>query len=589
MITRLFTLWLMLASVCAIAPAQATVSTTAPRNDYVGNGATATYSYTFKIFAATDLRVTTRTTAGVETRLAYPTDYTVTGVGNKNGGTITLTAGALTTDYALTIRFDRTPRQSTDLRNQGSFFAETHEEKFDELTRYAQQLDDVVDRSLHLPETEAGTEAATTLPVAADRASKFLAWDGDGNPIAAAGTSADLTPVSSFINTLLDDANAAAARQTLLLDTHGADIASATSINLDTATGDLVDITGTTTITTITLADGVEKTVRFTGALTLTHGASLVLPGAANITTAAGDFAVFRGYAAGVVRCVQYQRASTFPQALGSIGSTPRVSSSTAVTYGAPAGYKWGLTLSNNGSDATNDIDIALGEASSSSTTYSSRVILALTSGITKRLDATWATGTNQGGRSSSVALSNTTYHVCLIRVAGVDDVGFDTSATCANLITDHSATHVRRIGSILRESAAIVAFTQTGNEFLRTTPVQDIAATNPGTSAVSRTLSVPLGVAVEAIITSSTTQVGTNAYVYLSPLTSTDSAPSASAAPGFTYLSSNTGLATWGTGPVRIRTNTSAAIRSRLSASDANTVFYIRTLGWLDDMGQDY
>lgn len=71
--------------------------------------------------------------------------------------------------------------------------------------------------------------------------------------------------------------------------------------------------------------------------------------------------------------------------------------------------------------------------------------------------------------------------------------------------------------------------------------------------------------------------------------LTATDSAPSASAAPGFTYLSSNTGLATWGTGPVRIRTNTSAAIRSRLSASDVNTVFYIRTLGWLDDMGQDY
>lgn len=215
MITRLFTLWLVLASVCAIAPAQATVSTTAPRNDYVGNGATATYSYTFKIFAATDLRVTTRTTAGVETRLTYPTDYAVTGVGNKNGGTITLTAGVLTTDYALTIRFDRTPRQSTDLRNQGSFFAETHEEKFDELTRYAQQLDDVVDRSLHLPETEAGTEAATTLPAATERASKFLAWDGDGNPIAAAGTSADLTPVSSFMNTLLDDGTAAAARTTL--------------------------------------------------------------------------------------------------------------------------------------------------------------------------------------------------------------------------------------------------------------------------------------------------------------------------------------------------------------------------------------
>lgn len=586
--TRLLAIWLLLASVCAIAPSQATVSTTAPRNDYVGNGATATYSYTFKIFAATDLRVTTRTTAGVETRLTYPTDYTVTGVGNKNGGTITLTAGVLTTDYALTIRFDRTPRQSTDLRNQGSFFAETHEEKFDELTRYAQQLDDVVDRSLHLPETEAGTEAATTLPVAADRASKFMAWDGDGNPIAAAGTSADLTPVSVFMNTLLDDANAAAARQTLLLDTHGADIASATSINLDTATGDLVDITGTTTITTITLADGVEKTVRFTGALTLTHGASLVLPGAANITTAAGDFAVFRGYAAGVVRCVQYQRAATFAPALGSVGSSLRVTSSTASTYGAPAGYLWGLTLSNNGSDATNDIDIALGEASSSSTTYSSRVVLALTSGITKRLDATWATGTNQGGRSSSQALANGTWHVCLIRVAGVDDVGFDTSATCANLITDHSATHVRRIGSILRESAAIVGFVQDGRQFLRTTPVLDVNTNSTGTSAVSRTLSVPTGIRVYALFNAVTTQDSAPVSSYFSDLSTTDLAPSLTVAP----------LSSEGRGSIasafdlgshhQIRTNTSGQIRTRLSASSAVIYLRIATLGWIDSMGQE-
>lgn len=97
------------------------------------------------------------------------------------------------------------------------------------------------------------------------------------------------------------------------LTSNGADIASATTTNLTTATGDMVDVTGTTTITGITLTDGDERKVRFTGALTLTHGASLVLPGAANITTAAGDIAVFRGYAAGVVRCIDYQRASGLP------------------------------------------------------------------------------------------------------------------------------------------------------------------------------------------------------------------------------------------------------------------------------------
>lgn len=94
------------------------------------------------------------------------------------------------------------------------------------------------------------------------------------------------------------------------LTNNGADIASAATINLTTATGDTVDVTGTTTITAVTLTDGDERRVRFTGALTLTNGASLVLPGAANITTAAGDIAEFRGYAGGVVRCVHYQKAS---------------------------------------------------------------------------------------------------------------------------------------------------------------------------------------------------------------------------------------------------------------------------------------
>lgn len=95
-----------------------------------------------------------------------------------------------------------------------------------------------------------------------------------------------------------------------LVSTHGADVASASTINLETATGDIVDVTGTTAITAITLNNGHVRTVRFTGALTLTNGASLVLPSGANITTAAGDFAIFRGYASSVVRCVGYLPAT---------------------------------------------------------------------------------------------------------------------------------------------------------------------------------------------------------------------------------------------------------------------------------------
>jgi hypothetical protein len=92
-------------------------------------------------------------------------------------------------------------------------------------------------------------------------------------------------------------------------ESQGADIASASTVNLTTATGNYAVITGTTAITAITLAQGARRTVRFAGALTLTNGASLILPSGANITTAAGDIATFVGEASSVVRCVQYQRA----------------------------------------------------------------------------------------------------------------------------------------------------------------------------------------------------------------------------------------------------------------------------------------
>lgn len=72
----------------------------------------------------------------------------------------------------------------------------------------------------------------------------------------------------------------------------GSDIASATTTNVcATGTSAYVKVTGTTTITGLgTAAAGCSRWITFTGALLLTHnGTSLILPGAANYTTVAGD------------------------------------------------------------------------------------------------------------------------------------------------------------------------------------------------------------------------------------------------------------------------------------------------------------
>jgi hypothetical protein len=91
----------------------------------------------------------------------------------------------------------------------------------------------------------------------------------------------------------------------------GADVASANALTLGTD-GNYFDITGTTAITSIgTLAAGTVVKLHFDGALTLTHHATdLILPGAANITTAAGDEAEFIEYATGDWRCTSYTKAS---------------------------------------------------------------------------------------------------------------------------------------------------------------------------------------------------------------------------------------------------------------------------------------
>lgn len=90
----------------------------------------------------------------------------------------------------------------------------------------------------------------------------------------------------------------------------GAAIVSAATVNLDTALdGNRHHITGTTTITAVTLTRG-PRTVIFDGVLTLTHNATTNnLPGAANITTAVGDRAIYESDGA-TVYCVSYVKAS---------------------------------------------------------------------------------------------------------------------------------------------------------------------------------------------------------------------------------------------------------------------------------------
>lgn len=189
--------------------ASGAVTTTTSRNDYVGTASTATYPYTFLVYANTDLAVIkTLISSGAETTLTLTTDYTVSGVGVASGGSIVLTAGNLPATYRLTIKRAQPLTQLAVLRNQGAFRAEDVEKIVDKATMQTQTIKDSIDRALRLPSSETPTAANTVLPAAATRAGLYLGFDGSGNLAALPGGSGGGGGTGHFID--VEDYNAVA-------------------------------------------------------------------------------------------------------------------------------------------------------------------------------------------------------------------------------------------------------------------------------------------------------------------------------------------------------------------------------------------
>lgn len=258
----------------------------------------------------------------------------------------------------------------------------------------------------------------------------------------------------------------------------------------------------------------------------------------------------------------------------------------------APRSYLAGCGLAN-GTDATNDINIAAGVCRDS--TNAVTITVAAMAG--KQLDAGWAPGANAGMRNSAAAITDTTYHIYAVSKAdGTQDIYADTSVTVATVIAALQAEsggadylYARRIGSIIRASGAILLFFQNGDLFQLNTRVQDVNATNPGTSAVTRTMTVPTGVVVQAWIQAilSNGGAGGNAYGYFTNLAIADTAASATIA-DIAQVAAASGSVAAAAANLYITTNTSAQVRSRLSFSDGSVVLTMNSLGWIDSRGRD-
>jgi hypothetical protein len=187
-----------------------TVATLLNRVSYAGNGVTTVFSFPNRFLADADIVVALVVDAtSVVTPQVLTTHYTLTGAGEAAGGDATMLV-APPTGTTLVIYRDPALTQPIDLVNGDPLNVETGVERaFDRSTLQIQRLRDIFDGTIRLPDVETGP---MVLPAVTQRANTILGFDSLGNPFAAVGGAA---PVTAVMATVLDDATAGAAIETL--------------------------------------------------------------------------------------------------------------------------------------------------------------------------------------------------------------------------------------------------------------------------------------------------------------------------------------------------------------------------------------
>lgn len=171
-----------------------------------GGSSTGPFNVTFPIFSTSDLNVM------VDGVLLSSSDWTFTSTDARTGGD---QAGYITLDTATTavvVIYRDTTRSRTSDYASGPLDIDTLNSDVDRTVARDQDLKMLIDRSIRQPMNDAA--AIGRLPAKADRASKYLAFDANGDPTAIA-YALSTTGVSAFMATVLDDVDAATARTTL--------------------------------------------------------------------------------------------------------------------------------------------------------------------------------------------------------------------------------------------------------------------------------------------------------------------------------------------------------------------------------------
>ena len=382
-----------------------TIETTANKTIQSGNGSNKDFDFAFEIPDEDSLSLTKRGSDGTET--AITTNFTVTGIGDEAGGTVNYpTSGsALGASEKIIIKRVVSLKQNENLRNQGDYSLEDIEDALDRSVMMCQQLQEQIDRSLKLPLTSSSTYATVDDFVA----NKLLYVSSDGTKVKM--SDADFGAIQTYLAALTAIA---------------ADISAVAAIDTEVTTVAGID-------TEVTTVAGIAAAV--TSVAAIAANVSTVAAISANVTTVAG---MSSNIASVVANMASILNAASFgfPN-LGTsdVGKFLKVKAGyngydlvaganltlfgalTALTNGIPyfdttssMAVKPGLALiskriiiSNNASDATNDIDFAAGTFDFDD--QSGRAIMSASTG---QLDVVFGTG---NGMLMTGSKANSTFY----------------------------------------------------------------------------------------------------------------------------------------------------------------------------------
>lgn len=200
-----------------------TINVLTPRIVWTGNGSTGSLSLTadgqaLPFTTTSQIVVQQLNTASLEvTTLVEGIDYSISGYPVTASGpaaTLTRTAGVLASGYEWLVLRVTPASQTLDLASGGDFASSDIENSLDRLVILIQELKELYDRAVTI--TAFAREAGASPALPSPSALGYLRWNAAETALETAA-SVDLTEtvVSVFVETLLDDADAAAFRTTL--------------------------------------------------------------------------------------------------------------------------------------------------------------------------------------------------------------------------------------------------------------------------------------------------------------------------------------------------------------------------------------